>query len=160
MKWTFPYLYKKQYNTNMKKVRQKIKAPFMNRLISSGRNRLYKTVRKIRKGIIHIQASKNNTIISVTDFRGQVVSWDSAGTSRFKGPKRGTPYAAQIATRNAIFMLVKQGMREAQLRIKGAGSGRDAALRTVIHSRLKVKSIRDVTPFPHNGCRSPKRRRV
>ena len=134
--------------------------PRMNRLLMSGRNRLYKTVRKIRKGIVHIQASRNNTIITVTDFRGQVVSWDSAGTSRFKGPKRGTPYAAQIATRNAIYMLVKQGMIEAQLRMKGAGPGRDAALRTVLRSRLKVKCIRDVTPFPHNGCRAPKKRRV
>nr|YP_010233642.1 ribosomal protein S11 [Juncus effusus]QSZ78310.1 ribosomal protein S11 [Juncus effusus] len=145
----------------MKKFRPKSINPRMNRLFSSGRYRLYKiNVRKIRKGIIYIQASRNNTIITVTDFRGQVVSWDSAGASRFKGPKRGTPYAAQIATRNAIYMVVKQGMIETQLRIKGAGPGRDAALRTVLRSGVKVKCIRDVTPFPHNGCRATKKRRV
>jgi small subunit ribosomal protein S11 len=89
-----------------------------------------------------------------------VVFWDSAGTSRFKGPKRGTPYAAQIATKNAIRMLVKQGMRRGEIMIKGAGPGRYAALKTVLHSGLKIKFIRDVTPIPHNGCRPPKRRRV
>nr|YP_010290889.1 ribosomal protein S11 [Gahnia tristis]ULQ66047.1 ribosomal protein S11 [Gahnia tristis] len=144
----------------MKKARPRITAPRMNRRLFSSRFRLRKITRKIQKGIIHIQTSSNNTIITVTDFGGQVVSWDSAGTSRFKGPRRGTPYAAQIATKNAIYMLVKQGMRRAAIMIKGAGPGRAAALRTIVHSGVKLSFIRDVTPIPHNGCRPPKRRRV
>nr|YP_009433831.1 ribosomal protein S11 [Hypolytrum nemorum]ANP26045.1 ribosomal protein S11 [Hypolytrum nemorum]QIB72654.1 ribosomal protein S11 [Cyperus glomeratus]QIB72746.1 ribosomal protein S11 [Cyperus difformis] len=138
----------------------RITAPRMNRRLFYLRFRSRKTVRKIEKGIIHIQTSFHNTIITVTDLGGQVVSWDSAGTSRFKGPKRKTPYAAQIATKNAIHMLVKQGMKRAGVMIKGAGPGRAAALRTIIHSGVKLNFIRDVTPIPHNGCRPPKRRRV
>lgn len=144
----------------MKKAKPRITAPRMNRRFSSSRFRSRKTIRKIQKGVIHIQTSSNNTIRTVTDLGGQVVSWDSAGTSRFKGPKRGTPYAAQIATKNAIHMLVKQGMERAGVMIKGAGPGRAAALRTIIHSGVKLSFIRDVTPIPHNGCRPPKRRRV
>ena len=145
----------------MKKAKRRITAPRMNRRFSSSRFRLLKPIRrKIQKGLIHIQTSSHNTIITVTDLGGQVVSWDSAGTSRFKGPKRGTPYAAQIATKNAIHMLVKQGMERAAIMIKGAGPGRAAALRTILHSGVKLSFIRDVTPMPHNGCRPPKRRRV
>ena len=99
-------------------------------------------------------------MITVTDLGGQVVSWDSAGTSRFKGPKKGTPYAAQTATRNAIYMLAKEGMERAAIMINGGGPGRAAALRTVLQSGVKLNFIRDVTPMPHNGCRPPKRRRV
>src|SRR5665647_2257815 len=106
----------------MKKPTRRISAPRMNRRLSSKRFRLLRTIRrKIQKGLIHIQASSNNTIITVTDFEGQVVSWDSAGTSRFKGPKKPTPYAAQTATRNAIYMVVKQGMKGAAIKINGAG---------------------------------------
>ena len=145
----------------MKKPKRRITAPRMNRRVFSKRFRLLRTIRrKIQKGLIHIQASSNNTIITVTDFEGQVVSWDSAGTSRFKGPKKPTPYAAQTATRNAIYMLVKQGMKRAAIKIKGAGPGRAAALKSVAHSGVKLSFIRDVTPLPHNGCRPPKRRRV
>nr|YP_010499216.1 ribosomal protein S11 [Carex littledalei]UWT58493.1 ribosomal protein S11 [Carex littledalei] len=145
----------------MKKPKRRITAPRMNRRLFSKRFRLLRTIRrKIQKGLIHIQASSNNTIITVTDFEGQVVSWDSAGTSRFKGPKKPTPYAAQTATRNAIYMLVKQGMKRAAIKIKGAGPGRAAALKSVAHSGVKLSFIRDVTPLPHNGCRPPKRRRV
>jgi|ERR1035438_7513506 small subunit ribosomal protein S11 len=143
------------------KPKRSISAPRMNRRLSSKRFRLLRTIRrKLEKGIIHIQASSNNTIIAVSDFEGQVVSWDSAGTSRFKGPKKPTPYAAQTATRNAIFMLVKQGMKEAAIKINGLGPGRAAALKSVVHSGIKLSFIRDVTPTPHNGCRPPKRRRV
>nr|YP_010287735.1 ribosomal protein S11 [Carex alatauensis]UKU08167.1 ribosomal protein S11 [Carex alatauensis] len=145
----------------MKKPKRRISPPRMNRRLSSKRFRLLRTIRrKIKKGLIHIQASSNNTIITVSDFEGQVVSWDSAGTSRFKGPKKPTPYAAQTATRNAIYMLVKQGMKEAAIKINGAGPGRAAALKSVVHSGVKLSFIRDVTPLPHNGCRPPKRRRV
>ena len=145
----------------MKKAKPRFTAPRMNRRFSSSRFRRFRKItRKIQKGVIHIQTSSNNTLITVTDFGGQVVSWDSAGTSRFKGPRRGTPYAAQIATKNAIYMLVKQGMERAAVMIKGAGPGRAAALRTIVHSGVKLSFIRDVTPIPHNGCRPPKRRRV
>ena len=145
----------------MKKPKRKITAPRMNRRLFSKRFRLLRPIRrKIQKGLIHIQASSNNTMITVTDLGGQVVSWDSAGTSRFKGPKKATPYAAQTATRNAIYMLVKEGMERAAILINGAGPGRAAALRTVLQSGVKLNFIRDVTPMPHNGCRPPKRRRV
>jgi len=145
----------------MKKPKRRINAPRMNRLLSSKRFRLLRTIRrKIKKGLIHIQASSNNTLITVTDVGGQVVAWDSAGTSLFKGPRKPTPYAAQTATRNAIYMLVKQGMERAAILINGAGPGRAAALRTVLQSGVKLNFIRDVTPMPHNGCRPPKRRRV
>ena len=145
----------------MKKPTRRISAPRMNRRLSSKRFRLLRTIRrKIQKGLIHIQSSSNNTIITVTDFEGQVVSWDSAGTSRFKGPKKPTPYAAQTATRNAIYPVVNQGMKGAAIKIIGAGPGRAAALKSVVHSGVKLSFIRDVTPLPHNGCRPPKRRRV
>ena len=144
----------------MKKAKPRITAPRMNRRLLSSRFRLRKTIRKIQKGFIHIQTSSNNTIITVTDLGGQVVSWDSAGTSRFKGPKRGTPFAAQIATKNAIYMVVKHGMDRAAVLIRGAGPGRAAALRTIVHSGVKFSFIRDVTPISHNGCRPPKKRRV
>nr|YP_010129965.1 ribosomal protein S11 [Amorphophallus titanum]QKJ80302.1 ribosomal protein S11 [Amorphophallus titanum] len=131
--------------------------------ISSRRNRRIgsrKNVRRIPKGIIHVQASFNNTIVTVTDVRGRVVSWSSAGTSRFKGPKRGTPFAAQAAAANAIRTVVGQGMQRAEVMIKGPGPGRDAALRAIRRSGILLSFVRDVTPMPHNGCRPPKKRRI
>nr|YP_009092714.1 ribosomal protein S11 [Eustrephus latifolius]AIR12547.1 ribosomal protein S11 [Eustrephus latifolius] len=126
-----------------------------NRRISSRKN-----VRRIAKGVIHIQASLNNTIVTVTDIQGKVVSWTSAGTSRFKNTRKKTPYAAQATATNAIRTLVDQGMRRAKVLIKGPGRGRDAALRAICRSGIRLSSVRDVTPMPHNGCRPPKRRRV
>nr|WKF50972.1 ribosomal protein S11 [Iris vartanii] len=131
--------------------------------IGSRRNRfiaLRKNVRRIPKGVIHVQASFNNTIVTVTDVRGQVVSCSSAGTSGFKGPRRGTPYGAQAAVVNAIRTLVDQGMRRAEIMIKGPGLGRDAALRAIRRSGILFSFVRDTTPMPHNGCRPPKKRRV
>nr|WRO37295.1 ribosomal protein S11 [Amorphophallus kachinensis] len=119
-----------------------------------------KNGRRIPKGIIHVQASFNNTIVTVTDVRGRVVSWSSAGTSRFKGAKRGTPFAAQAAAANAIRTVVDQGMRRAEVMIKGPGPGRDAALRAIRRSGILLSFVRDVTPMPHNGCRPPKKRRI
>nr|QFG71252.1 ribosomal protein S11 [Mammillaria zephyranthoides] len=119
-----------------------------------------KPARKIPKGVIHVQAGLRNTIVTVTDVGGQVVSWDSAGTCRFRGVKRGTPFAAKTAAENAIRILVKQGMREAEVRIKGSGNGRDGALRAIGRSGVKVSFVLDVTPMPHNGCRPPKKRNV
>nr|YP_010549280.1 ribosomal protein S11 [Triosteum sinuatum]UYL25519.1 ribosomal protein S11 [Triosteum sinuatum] len=131
--------------------------------ISSRRNRRIgsrKSARRIPKGVIHIQASFHNTIVTVTDVRGQVVYWSSAGTCGFKGRRRGTPFAAQTIAGNAIRTVVNQGLKRAGVMIKGPGLGRDAALRAIRRSRIQLTFIRDVTPLPHNGCRPPKRRRV
>jgi small subunit ribosomal protein S11 len=119
-----------------------------------------KNARKIPKGIIYVQASFNNTIVTVTDVRGQVISWSSAGTCGFRGTKRGTPFAAQTAAGNVIRTVVDQGMQRAEVMIKGPGLGRDAALRTIRRSGILLNFVRDVTPMPHNGCRPPKKRRV
>nr|YP_010942459.1 ribosomal protein S11 [Persicaria sagittata]WLS53434.1 ribosomal protein S11 [Persicaria sagittata] len=131
--------------------------------IGSRRNRRInsrKSVRKIPKGVIYVQAGFNNTIVTVTDVRGRVVSWASAGTCGFKGAKRGTPFAAQTAAGNAIRKVVDQGMQRAEVMIKGPGLGRDAALRAIRRSGILLSFVRDVTPMPHNGCRPPKKRRV
>nr|YP_009757886.1 ribosomal protein S11 [Eurystyles cotyledon]QIM61296.1 ribosomal protein S11 [Eurystyles cotyledon] len=120
----------------------------------------HKNERRIPKGIIHVQASFNNTIVTVTDVRGRVVSWASAGTSGFRGTRKGTPYAAQATALNAIRKVVDQGMQRAEVMIKGPGLGRDAALRAIRRSGMLLSFVRDVTPMPHNGCRPPKKRRV
>nr|YP_010049113.1 ribosomal protein S11 [Swertia cordata]QPL15448.1 ribosomal protein S11 [Swertia cordata] len=127
---------------------------------TNGRMGSRKSTRRIPKGVIHVQASFNNTIITITDVRGRVVSWSSAGTCGFKGTKRGTPFAAQTATGNAIRTVVDQGMQRAEVMIKGPGLGRDAALRAIRRSGILLTFIRDVTPMPHNGCRPPKKRRI
>nr|QXI83665.1 ribosomal protein S11 [Kuepferia decorata] len=126
----------------------------------NGRIGLRRSARRIPKGVIHVQASFNNTIITITDVRGRVVSWSSAGTCGFKGTKRGTPFAAQTAAVNAIRTVVEQGMQRAEVMIKGPGLGRDAALRAIRRSGILLTFIRDVTPMPHNGCRPPKKRRI
>lgn len=115
---------------------------------------------RIPKGVIHVQASFNNTIVTVTDIRGQVVSWSSAGTC-FQGAKKGTPFAAQTAAENAIrTVVVDQGMLRAKVMIKGPGLGRDASLRAIRRSGILLSFVQDVTPMPHNGCRPPKKRRL
>nr|QKK52416.1 ribosomal protein S11 [Shehbazia tibetica] len=124
------------------------------------RSVLRKNVRRIPKGVIHVQASFNNIIVTVTDVRGRVISWSSAGTCGFKGRRRGTPFAAQTAAGNAIQAVVDQGMKRAEVKIKGPGLGRDAALRAILRSGILLNFVRDVTPMPHNGCRPPKKRRV
>nr|YP_010372352.1 ribosomal protein S11 [Rhododendron latoucheae]UOX29816.1 ribosomal protein S11 [Rhododendron latoucheae] len=126
-----------------------------NRRISSRKN-----TRKLTKGVIHIQASFHNTIVTVTDVRGRVISWSSAGTCRFRAKRRGTPFAAQTTVVNAIRPVVDQGLKRAKVMIKGPGRGRDAALRTIRKNGIRLTCIRDVTPMPHNGCRPPKKRRV
>nr|NP_054385.1 ribosomal protein S11 [Epifagus virginiana]P30059.1 RecName: Full=Small ribosomal subunit protein uS11c; AltName: Full=Plastid 30S ribosomal protein S11 [Epifagus virginiana]AAA65859.1 ribosomal protein S11 [Epifagus virginiana] len=113
---------------------------------------------RIQKGVIHVQTSFNNTIVAVTDIKGRVVSWSSAGTCGFKGTRRGTSFAAQIAATNAIRIV--QGMQRAEVMIKGPGIGRDAVLRAIRGSGVLLTFVRDVTPMPHNGCRPPKKRRV
>nr|YP_010628876.1 ribosomal protein S11 [Begonia fissistyla]YP_010628965.1 ribosomal protein S11 [Begonia foliosa]WBN95837.1 ribosomal protein S11 [Begonia fissistyla]WBN95925.1 ribosomal protein S11 [Begonia foliosa] len=126
----------------------------------NGRIGLRKSTHKIPKGVIHVQASFNNTIVTVTDVRGRVISWSSAGTCGFKGTRRGTPFAAQTAAGTAIRTVVDQGMQRAEVMIKGPGLGRDAALRAIRRSGILLSYICDVTPMPHNGCRPPKKRRV
>nr|YP_010463926.1 ribosomal protein S11 [Fedia cornucopiae]UUL71278.1 ribosomal protein S11 [Fedia cornucopiae] len=126
----------------------------------NGRSSTRKSTRRIPKGVIHVQASFHNTIVTVTDVRGQVVSWSSAGTCKFRGKRRGTPFAAQTTVGDAIRTVVDQGMKRADVMIKGPGLGRDAALRAIRRSGIRLTFVRDVTPLPHNGCRPPKKRRV
>nr|YP_009437413.1 ribosomal protein S11 [Dodonaea viscosa]ATG27828.1 ribosomal protein S11 [Dodonaea viscosa] len=126
----------------------------------TGRMGSRKSERRIPKGVIHVQASFNNTIVTVTDVRGRVISWSSAGTCGFRGTRRGTPFAAQTAAGNAIRTVADQGMQRAEVMIKGPGLGRDAALRAIRRSSILLSFVRDVTPMPHNGCRPPKKRRV
>jgi len=111
-------------------------------------------------GIIHIQSTFNNTIITVTDVNGNVVASSSAGRMGFKGSRKSTPFAAQLAAQDALRQAMEAGMRTAEVRVKGPGVGREAALRALQAEGFSVSVIRDVTPIPHNGCRPPKRRRV
>jgi small subunit ribosomal protein S11 len=120
--------------------------------------------RKERKsvpyGIMYVQATFNNTIVTITDPAGNVISWSSAGACGFKGSRKNTPFAAQIAAENAAKNAVAIGMRQVDVMINGPGAGREAALRALQSTGLRVNNIKDVTPIPHNGCRPPKRRRV
>jgi len=111
-------------------------------------------------GQVHIRASFNNIIISITNSNGQVISWASAGKMGFRGSKKNTPYAAQTAAQNCAQVAFDLGMRKAEIFVKGPGSGRESAIRTIQNAGIEVTTIRDITPLPHNGCRPPKRRRV
>jgi small subunit ribosomal protein S11 len=119
-----------------------------------------RTHRGVSEGRVYIQSTFNNTIITVTDLKGDVIAWGSAGSAGFKGSRKGTPYAAQLAAQKAARQAISDGLRQVEVYIKGPGSGREAAIRTVQASWLIVTSIRDVTPIPHNGCRPPKKRKV
>jgi len=119
-----------------------------------------KGVRIESAGVAHIQATFNNTIVSITDSRGGIVSWGSAGRAGFKGSKKSTPFAAQMAAQQAAKEAIDQGVRKIEVWVKGPGSGREAAIRSLQAAGLEIIAIRDVTPIPHNGCRPPKRRRV
>lgn len=111
-------------------------------------------------GQVHIKASFNNIIISVTNSAGQVISWASAGKMGFKGSKKNTPYAAQMAAQNCAQAAYELGLRKAEVFVKGPGAGRESAIRTIQNAGIEVTIIKDITPLPHNGCRPPKRRRV
>lgn len=111
-------------------------------------------------GEAHIKASFNNIIISMTNISGQVISWASAGKMGFKGSKKNTPYAAQVAAQNCAQAAYDLGLRKVEVFVKGPGSGRESAIRTIQNAGIEVTAIRDVTPLPHNGCRPPKKRRV
>ena len=119
-----------------------------------------KEKKSVPVGIAHIQASFNNTIITFTDTRGNAVSWASSGQSGFKGSRKSTPFAAQVAAETAARKAQDNGMRTVGIYVQGPGSGREAAMRAISAAGMKVAIIRDVTPIPHNGCRPPKRRRV
>ncbi len=111
-------------------------------------------------GVAYIQASFNNTIITITDGQGNTVSWKSSGSLGFRGSRKGTPFAAQQAAANAASQAREHGMRSVDVRVSGPGSGRESAIRALASAGMDVRTIRDVTPVPHNGCRPPKRRRV
>jgi len=123
-----------------------------------------KTKKRERKSIpsgrAYIQSTFNNTTVTLTDPEGNVISWGSSGTAGFKGSRKGTPYAAQMAARDAVRKAMERGLRQVEVYVKGPGSGREAAIRSLQSSGLYITGIRDVTPVPHNGCRPPKRRRV
>ena len=120
--------------------------------------------RKVKKavpeGVVHIHSTFNNTIVTISDPQGATISWASAGTVGFKGSRKGTPFAAQLAAENAARKAQEYGMRSVHVYVKGPGAGREAALRSLQAAGFQVQVIRDVTPIPHNGCRPPKRRRV
>ena len=123
-----------------------------------------KTKKKVRvvdsNGTVHVKATFNNTIITIADSTGRTISWASAGTVGFKGSKKSTPFAAQMAGTSAAREALDVGLRRVDVKVKGPGSGREAAIRSISAAGLEVTMIRDVTPIPHNGCRPPKRRRV
>lgn len=116
--------------------------------------------KNISEGVVHIHSTFNNTIVTVTDYQGNVISWSSAGTMGFKGSRKGTPFAAQQAADNAARKAMDHGMRSVQVFVRGPGAGRESALRSLQAAGFNISLIKDVTPIPHNGCRPPKRRRV
>ena len=128
---------------------------------AAGGRRPRKRERKnISYGIAHIKSSFNNTIVAITDQQGNVLSWASAGNVGFKGSRKSTPYAAQTAAEQAARRAMEHGVRKVDVQVKGPGSGRETAIRTIQNTGIEVTGIKDVTPVPHNGCRPPKRRRV
>jgi small subunit ribosomal protein S11 len=131
-------------------------------MAKSGKRVVRKKVEKknIAKGVVHIQSTFNNTIITICDPVGNVVSWSTAGAKGFKGSRKSTPFAAQVAAEEAATKAIEHGMRSVEAYVKGPGSGRESALRALSLAGLTVTMIKDVTPIPHNGCRPPKRRRV
>lgn len=124
------------------------------------RRRQRRERKNVPRGLAHIQATFNNTIVTISDPRGNVLAWSSAGACGFRGSRKSTPYAAQIAAETAARKAQEHGMRQVDVFVKGPGSGREAAIRSLQGAGLHVTSITDVTPIPHNGCRPPKRRRV
>ena len=119
-----------------------------------------KVKKNISNGVAHVNATFNNTMITITDAQGNTISWSSAGGMGFKGSRKSTPYAAQVAAEDAGKKAMDHGMKTLEVEVKGPGSGRESALRALQAVGLTITSIRDVTPIPHNGCRPPKRRRV
>nr|YP_010338659.1 ribosomal protein S11 [Glaucosphaera vacuolata]UNJ18609.1 ribosomal protein S11 [Glaucosphaera vacuolata] len=119
-----------------------------------------KNKRNVVSGVAHIQSTFNNTIVTITDLKGETISWASAGMAGFKGAKKGTPFAAQNAAEKAVKQALDQGMKQAEVLISGPGSGRETAIRALQAAGLEIILIKDITPVPHNGCRPPKKRRI
>jgi len=130
--------------------------------VKKGKKKTFKKREKkhVSTGVVHIQATFNNTLVTIADTGGNVVSWSSSGSLGFRGSRKGTPFAAQQAAQKAAHAARDQGMRTVDVRVTGPGSGRESAIRALATSGLEIRSIKDVTPIPHNGCRPPKRRRV
>lgn len=128
--------------------------------MAQGKKGVKKEKRNISYGIAHIQATFNNTIVTITDLNGDVITWSSAGNLGFKGSRKGTPYAAQMASSSAAKRALEVGMKQIDIYVKGPGAGRESAIRALQAAGLEINLIKDVTPVPHNGCRPPKRRRV
>jgi small subunit ribosomal protein S11 len=126
----------------------------------SGEKKAKKVKRILGTGKVFIQATFNNTIVTITDMSGGVISWSTAGASGFKGARKSTPFAAQIASESAAKKAVEMGLKKVEVFVKGPGSGRESAVRALQGAGMEVESIHDITPIPHNGCRPPKRRRV
>lgn len=131
----------------------------MVRKTAGGRSKT-KERKNIAQGIAHIQSTFNNTVVSISDVKGDLISWASSGTVGFKGTKKGTPFAAQLAAEAAAKKAMEHGLKRVDVYVKGPGSGRETAIRSLQAVGLEVSMIKDVTPIPHNGCRPPKRRRV
>ena len=123
-------------------------------------SRKRRELKKVDKGQVHIQSTFNNTLITVTDLQGNVISWSSAGSLNFKGSRKGTPFAAQMACESALKAARDHGLRSVEVYVKGPGAGRESAIRAIGACDLEITLISDVSPIPHNGCRPPKRRRV
>ena len=123
-------------------------------------SRKRKELKKVDKGQVHIQSTFNNTIVTFTDMNGNVISWSSAGALKYRGSRKGTPFAAQMATEAAAKAAKEHGLRSVEVYVKGPGAGRESAIRALANCELEVTLISDVSPIPHNGCRPPKRRRV
>ena len=123
-------------------------------------SRKRRELKKVDKGQVHIQSTFNNTLITVTDLQGNVISWSSAGSLNFKGSRKGTPFAAQMACETALKAAKELGLRSVEVFVKGPGAGRESAIRAIGACDVEITAISDVSPIPHNGCRPPKRRRV
>jgi small subunit ribosomal protein S11 len=130
--------------------------------VKAGKKKSFKKKEKrvVHTGVVHIQATFNNTIVTISDQEGNTISWSSAGSLGFRGSRKGTPFAAQQAASNAASMARDHGVRSVDVRVSGPGSGRESAIRALAAAGIEVRSIKDFTPIPHNGCRPPKRRRV
>jgi small subunit ribosomal protein S11 len=125
-----------------------------------GRRPRKKDRKNVTHGVVHIKSSFNNTIVSISDAQGNVISWASAGNVGFKGSRKSTPFAAQLAAEQCARRAMEHGLRTVEVMVKGPGSGRETAIRSLMNTGLEVNGIKDVTPIPHNGCRPKKRRRV
>jgi small subunit ribosomal protein S11 len=128
--------------------------------LERARYRAKKVKKNISQGIVHVQSTFNNTIVTISDVSGNTIAWSSAGTVGFSGSRKQTPFAAQIAAESCAKKAMEHGMKRVEVRVKGPGPGRESAIRALTAAGLEVSVIKDVTPIPHNGCRPPKRRRV